>query len=167
MSKRQKFCLPAPHSKELRSRAGDLYKSGKSYQEIAEITKLPLSTLRNWCKRHGWKLAKPDQIEPTVTTALDEPIEIPGSLAEKQAVYTDHMSAAAVRLAQHVSKLDGESLVKAADKLLKSDQMARKALKLETEKPFCAIQIGVLASPQAGKLHSLVRPQKALSETES
>ncbi len=165
MSKRPKFCLPAPHSRDLRGRARDLYQSGKTYQEIAEITKLPLSTLRNWCKRDGWKLAKPDQVDLTVATVPDEPVEVPESLSlrERQEFFQEKMTAAAVRLAEHVSKLDGEQLVKSADKLLKATQNARTSLKLDKQTGNPIIQIGVLCQP----LPSMVRPSKQLPDAES
>ena len=162
MSRRQKLCLPAPHSKELRDLAGDLYKSGKSYQEIAEVTKLPLSTLRNWCKRDGWKLTKaqPDSELPIADGVPADAEEIPSELSERQTFYTERMSDAACRLAAHVATLEGEQIAAKADKLLKADQVARKALKLDTTTGNPVIQIGVLLSSPAKRGNVVLRNRR-------
>lgn len=169
MNGRQKLSLPPPRPAEERSKARELYLAGNSYQEINQETNIPVSTLRNWCKRDGWKLAKSQPNEFEIVPSDAEEVEVPESLAEKQEFYETHMSEAAVRLAAHVSKLDGEGIVKISDKLLKADTTARKALKLTEKQPFQIIQIGVLAQSPAKRdrldhLPSLVRPQKATTE---
>ena len=171
VSKRQKFCLPAPHPREVRERARSLYESGEDYQAIHEITGLPLSTLRNWRKRDGWERAR-SQPEPesepltVVPAESEEPIDVPGRLPEMQEIYTERMAAAAIRLSEHVSKLDGGELVKQADRLLKADKTARAALKLETDRRVPVIQIGVLCQPvtESKPLHSYARPRRISSE---
>ena len=147
---RQKLSLPAPRPAAERSKARELYLAGNSYQEINEETNIPVSTLRNWCKRDGWKLTKSQPVlEFEIVPSDAEDVEIPESLAEKQELYETHMSEAAVRLADHVSKLDGEGIVKISDKLLKADTTARRALRLEPDRPTQIIQIGVLAQSPA------------------
>jgi len=79
-----------------------------------------------------------------------------------------------VKLAAHISKLDGEQLVRSADKLHKAMQSARASLKLDGDRPVPVIQIGILAQSPArraqealdydGPLPSLVRPQEAFAE---
>jgi hypothetical protein len=171
---RQKFSLPAPRPAAERSRSRELFLAGSTYQEISEETNIPLSTLRNWCARDGWKLAKlqPD-FELVIADDLPEAEEIPSELWDQQNFYQEKMSGAACRLAAHVATLQGEQIAAKADKLLKADQVARKALKLSEDKPFQIIQIGILAKSPAKQdqrrilgegLPSLVRPQKPAVE---
>ena len=148
---------------ELREKARTLYEAGQTRREIAEATGLSLNTIAAWRKRDGW--AQPAQALEIVPSTEVEPIEMPASFAEKQAVYTDKMSEAAVRLAHHVAALDGENLVKASDKISKGDLTARRALKLESNKPNQVIQIGILCGQQvvaesSERLHSAVRPRR-------
>jgi hypothetical protein len=149
-----KGSLPVPHPVELREKARALYESGMTRREIADETGLSLNTVAAWRKRDGW--AKPAQALEMIVPAM-EPIEMPASLIEKQEVYTDKMSEAAVRLAHHVAALDGEGLIKAADKISKGDLTARRALRLSEDKPYPVIQIAVLAQQTDSKpnLHSV------------
>lgn len=169
---RQKFCLPSPHPKELRDRARSLYESGAGYQEINEATGLPCSTIRNWRKRDSWCRANshPDFELVIADDVPAEAEEIPSELWDQQNFYQEKMSDSACRLAAYVATLKGEQIAAKATNLLKADAVSRKALKLETERPFQIIQIGVLAQSPAKQdqrrraLPSLVRPQESTVE---
>jgi hypothetical protein len=165
---RRKALPPLPV--EVRAQALVMHANGVPSIEIADRLNLKAATVRSWIRRQRKKdsLAEQPDLESVIEVDVPEAtVEIPDSLAEKQVFYQDRMADAAVRLAAHVSELDADALVKSADKLLKADQTARKALKLEGDKPVCAIQIGVLCqSPQSGRLPSAIRPRKLL-KTES
>lgn len=131
--------------------------------DIARELKLPVGTIYSWSKRDAWS----GRLEAQRLTGIDaetsktvakvvkvyqsrvEPSNL--DLAEKQQHYQAKLGDAAVRLADHVATLNGSELVSQADKLLKADQIARKALKLESEKPSTVIQIGVLAQSRDTK----------------
>lgn len=151
--------LPA-RSKEQRERARQLFEGGERLTDVARELSIPENTLRCWRRRGKWARAA-DMI--LVAAEATQPTEIPETLAEKQDLYAKRMSDAAVRLAEHVATLDGQSLVKSADKLLKADQTARKALKLDKGEFNPVIQLGVLCQP----LPSMVRPSKQLPDAES
>ena len=74
------------------------------------------------------------------------------SFEEKQRRYADAMAASAVRFAETVKALSPQGLVASADKIAKLDQVARKALKLEKEKPRMAINIRMLAEGKIPRL---------------
>jgi len=146
------------HPKEIRDKAFRLFVEGKHPNDISYELQIPVGTLYNWMRRDKWEIRKTAEqagvdAETSVrvakqlakTTKPTEPTNL--TLTEKQERYQELMGDAAVRLADHVATLEGPQLVAAADKLLKADQIARKALKLETEKPSTVIQIGVLAQP--------------------
>jgi hypothetical protein len=160
---RPKFSLPSPRSKKERSYCRELYLAGNSYHDISDMTQVPVSTLRNWCVRDGWKKSQPPMDIVVAAPAESEPVEMPDTLPERQEFFVERTSAAAVKLAAHISKLDGEQLVRSADKLHKAIQSARTSLKLDTDRPACVIQIGVLARSPAKeaskRLHSFVRPK--------
>ena len=148
------------HPKEVREHAFRLYKDGHSQIHIAHDLGIPVGTVYGWCKRDHWDMrAKAERAGVDAETApklarvltertkAGEPSNL--DLAEKQARYQALMGDAALRVAEHVATLEGDKLVASADKLFKADQIARKALKLETEKPSTVIQIGVLANSPA------------------
>jgi transposase-like protein len=158
--------LPAPLPNDLREAALAAHKAGERAVEIADRLNLKAVTVRSWIRRQR---KKDSPAQPVLTPVVEivqpqEEIEIPSELPEKQSFYTSRMEDAACRLANHVSKLDGEGLVKAADRLKKADETARRALKLETDRPQCAIQIAVLAAPvpesKSKPLHSFLRPRR-------
>jgi hypothetical protein len=149
---RQKFFVPPQRSKEERNRAESLYRSGKSYREISEaLNNLPISTLRNWCRRHAWKITKPDTA--IVTAASEELGEVPGDLPSQQEEYENNMRRAAVAMSRKVAMMPAEEIVQKADRIKAADQTSRRALRIESEKPFAVIQIGVLAAPYKVKRH--------------
>jgi len=135
--------LPVPRPSEIREKALALHKSGVSPRDVADQMSLPLGTVKSWVYRSRNKDAQQLAIVPAET----EEIEIPSELIEKQTFYTERMSDAACRLADHVSRLDGEALVKNADRVLKADKTARTALKLDVGSFNPIIQIGVLCQP--------------------
>jgi uncharacterized protein YjcR len=146
-----------------------MFCDGKAKTDIAFELQIPVGTIYAWGKRDQWDTRKgvesagvTAETSQTVAKALakvskaTEPSDM--ELAEKQARYQSLMGDAAVRVAEHVAALDSEALVATADKLVKSDTWARKALKLETEKPSTVIQIGVLAQSPAREAQKRSEP---------
>jgi hypothetical protein len=126
--------------------------------------------VKSWLYRQRKKDAQSAPVAATILPAeTDELIEIPSELSEKQTFYTDRMSDAACRLADYVSRLDGDGLVRNADKISKGDKTARAALKLDTTTGNPIIQLSVLCAPVSDPkpLPSMVRPQKQLPDAES
>jgi Phage terminase small subunit len=128
----------------------------KPVNDIAFELRLSPGLIRSWKKRDRWsqriQVAKANPQmghEEIVTLAKrdDLDLEIPPELAERQTEYQDKLGAAAIRLANHIENMDGDELVQKADKISKADAVARKALKLETEKPHSLINLAVLCQP--------------------
>jgi hypothetical protein len=107
------------------------------------------------------KEAKPDLQVAIVSAAPEEVPDLP-TLPEKQQFFQEKTADAAVKLAAHMTTLDGPELVRAADKLLKAAQTARASLKLDKE-AHSVIQIAVLASSPA----KLARDRRMLEEREN
>jgi len=74
------------------------------------------------------------------------------TLSEAQVEYETHSQAAALRIARIIKRTPDAQLIASADKIEKLDKIARKALKLETEKPRSAINIRLLASGMVSRL---------------
>jgi Putative ATPase subunit of terminase (gpP-like) len=155
--------LPAPIDAVVRQKARDLFFSGESNCcEIARQLSLSENTVRGWCAREKWRAQlKIAENRPTLPVEkreelaksegpLFEPTNL--DLAEKQEHYTQSTTDAACRLADHLATLNGAEIVKSADKILKADQIARKALRLETDRPAVLIDLKILSAP--------VRPSK-------
>lgn len=122
-----------------------MFEAGASYREINETVGTPISTLRVWCKRDEWKVAaKPDQLATSPATLDDD---VPIDLPSQQQEYQTNMARAAVVMSRKVAAMPSEEVIQKADKLKSLDVVNRKALKIESEKPVCAIQIGVLCQP--------------------
>ena len=85
-------------------------------------------------------------IQQPATNSLGEAELESLAFAEKQSRYSTMMAESALRFAETVKALSPQGLVASADKIAKLDQVARKALKLENEKPRSIINIGLLAS---------------------
>ena len=139
-----------------------MYLDGKPLTDIAFETRIPASTIRAWSRRDQWDARKGVAIAMSMDAETARAVEIasqppqidtPTDLAEKQTEYQKKFSDAAVRLARHVATLQGPELIQQADKLAKADAVARKALKLETEKPSTVIQIGILANKRTANEH--------------
>ena len=143
-----KGTLPAPLPMDQRRRARELWESGESYGTIESQLDVKVSTLKSWRARDKWTRTKPssDELAVIPTEIVEDVPDLP-TLAEKQEFFQEKTSDAAVKLAAHMGSLDGPQLVQHADKLLKATQTARKSLKLDTERPACVIQLGVLCAP--------------------
>jgi hypothetical protein len=164
VSGRQKLSLPPPRPAAERSKARELYLADKSYQEISEETNIPVSTLRNWCARDGWKLAKsqPDEFE-IVPSREEIDTAIPDTLQECAEEYESNMAAASVIVSRRIAQMPPDEVVQKADRIKQIDSTARKALRIENDRPLTVIQIGVLAQSPAKReqaLHSVVRPRR-------
>ena len=86
---------------------------------------------------------------------------------EKQDRYTETMATQALRIAEEIKKLPAKMLILHADKLAKLDAIARKALKLETEKPTSIVAVAFLAAPAEPRLirsHVAAEPGVCLAE---
>jgi len=62
------------------------------------------------------------------------------------------MATQAIRIAEEIKKLPAHSLIAQADKLAKLDAIARKALKLEADKPASIVAVAFLAAPAEPKV---------------
>jgi len=71
---------------------------------------------------------------------------------EAQVEYENYTKATALRIARIIKRTPDAQLIASADKIEKLDKIARKALKLESEKPRMAINIRMLAE---GKIRRL------------
>ena len=147
-----------------------MFESGASYREISETVGTPISTCRVWAKRDAWSRAKSESNE--IVIGDDPEIAIHDmDLPEQAETYEADMRIAALKFSHHVKNLPPDQIAARADKIKSLDGVNRRALKIETERPPVAIQIGVLMSSPAKldqkRLHSLVRPAKQLPAAES
>ena len=161
------------HSLEVRERAFQLYKQTRDYAHVSLETGVPDATLRSWSSREKWatRIAAENAIPDSNAETIKGVLKVVSSecrpatpsnldLAEKQAKYTDTMGDVALRIAEHANSLEGKELVQVADKLLKADAIARKALKLETEKPSTVINVALLS-------HSTEKQPRLVSDSSS
>ncbi|MFZ3376216.1 MAG: hypothetical protein WA183_11745 [Chthoniobacterales bacterium] len=141
-----------PHPPELKERGYQLYEQGKSNPEIANALDIPVSTLARWSSKGKWKLRRQlasrpgielGALTPTDQDILDEISQL--TFEEKQALYDEMMSDHALRVAYIVKGLSPQGVVVNADKIKKLDETARKALKLESDKPRPLINIALLS----------------------
>jgi len=157
---------------ELREKAFQLYRRGKSHAQIAEAVGIPRSTIGQWSSRYKW--ADRAKTLPTLYDQLKQDgltgntPEPPGTnestFGEKQTAYRDRMAAQAVRVAEIVAKMPDAMLLASADKVEKLDKIARKALNLETASPAVVVNIGLLSQgTQSRRAIALPAVQPALS----
>jgi Phage terminase small subunit len=146
--------LPRPRSLEERDKAKSLYESGATCRTISDELAVPASTIRVWALRDKWQKS-----EPQTAIVPQSEIEelIPDSLSACAEEYETNMATASVIVSRHVAQMPANEVVQKADRLKSFDGVARRALKIESEKPRCVIQLAVLASSPA-------RHQKQLSE---
>lgn len=148
------------HSPEAKERGYQVWKETQDATEVALALSIPSSTIRSWCARYKWADRLAIEQTPGVTLSAETAAQLakaqptrsaaPASnldLTEKQTKYTDTMGDVALRIAEHAASLEGKELVQQADKLLKADQIARKALKLEHQAPHTVVQIALLNTP--------------------
>ena len=74
------------------------------------------------------------------------------TLSEAQVDYETHSHETALRIARIIKRTPDAQLIANADKLEKLDKIARKALKLEVDKPQSAINIKLLANGNLPRL---------------
>ena len=79
---------------------------------------------------------------PAVVDALPENL----ALFEAQKLYEDGMRREALLFVQSLSEMTDAQKLASADKIEKRDKIARKALKLETDKPRSLLNLTLLAS---------------------
>ena len=91
-------------------------------------------------------------IQQPATNSLGEAELESLAFAEKQSRYSTMMAESALRFAETVKALSPQGLVASADKIAKLDQVARKAVKLESDKPRSAINIRLLAGGGVSRL---------------
>ncbi|MEY2493517.1 MAG: hypothetical protein QOJ45_9 [Verrucomicrobiota bacterium] len=135
------------HSPEVKERAFQLYVEANSLPQIGAELTIPISTIARWSSKGGWKARKALLATGQDGNAAGElPVYSDLLLAEKQNQYTEKMGDVALRFAEHAHGLHGKELVQVADKLLKADALARKALKIEELAPAQIVQIALLSA---------------------
>jgi hypothetical protein len=168
-----KGSLPTPLDTALRQQARTLWEAGESYASIEAELGIRPSTLKSWRKRDAWARSVEPAAEPVVIVPVEDAEPIDDDLEGRQIEYIDRLSRTAVRFARYVDSLDGETVTRIADKIMKSDKTARAALKLDVDRPVPVIQLAVLCGDSPPRrairktekpLHSAVRP--ALPESE-
>jgi len=137
-----------PLPKQTRDKAVQLFRDGLRPFEVANQLELSDSTVRSWYAKWKRDVAKAEMTLAVSTLTEDtEATEEDLSLPEAQQTYDQNFRRAAITLSEHAAKMNASELVQKADKIAKADLVARKALKLDTTKPFPVIQIGILAQP--------------------
>jgi transposase-like protein len=150
------------YAPELREKAFKLYCEEMTFATISERWDVPVKVLHRWSCDNKWKQrreelrakqratdAGPTSPDPALLDAPPENL----SLLEAQVEYENYTKAAALRIARIIKRTPDAQLIASADKIEKLDKIARKALKLESEKPRMAINIRMLAE---GKIRRLV-----------
>jgi transposase-like protein len=149
------------YAPELRERAFKLYYEEITFATISERWDIPVKVLHRWSCDNKWKqrreelrakqratdagLTPPD---PALVDALPENL----TLFEAQVDYETHTQETALRIARVIKRTPDAQLIANADKIEKLDKIARKALKLETEKPRMAINLRLLAFGNVARL---------------
>src|SRR5437867_2297731 len=139
-----------------------MYLAGAPMSDIAYELRIAAPTIRAWKKREHWDrqktiAAENPQMDSEKIMALakrdDLELEIPPELAERQTEYTDKMGEVAVKLAHHIAGMGADEILARSQKVKDIDAVARKALRLEENKPAVLIDLKILSQP--------VRPSKA------
>jgi transposase-like protein len=149
------------YAPELREKAFKLYCEEITFATISERWDVPVKVLHRWSCDNKWKQRR-DELrakqratdagstspDPALVDAPPENL----TLFEAQLDYETHTQATALRIARIIKRTPDAQLIASADKVEKLDKIARKALKLETEKPRSAINIRLLASGMVSRL---------------
>ncbi len=158
------------HPAEVREKAFDLWRKGSNFDEVGAKLSIPPATIAGWSARLKWKARRhvmenggdlvkagfcAPPAEETPDTISREAID-GMSFDEKQQAYTDALASEAVRMAQIVRALPSNQVLSNADKIAKLDATARKALRLETDKPAIVVNVGFLAGPAEPKREKLI-----------
>src|SRR5438552_16647437 len=152
------------YAPELREKAFKLYCEEITFATISERWDVPVKVLQRWSSDNNWKQRREElrakqratdagstSPDPALVDALPENL----SLSEAQVDYENYTQATALRIARIIKRTPDAQLIASADKIEKLDKIARKALKLESEKPRMAINIRFLAE---GKIPRLAIP---------
>jgi hypothetical protein len=153
-----------PHPKEIRRKAFALFQQGNQFVDIAYEIGVAAPTVRSWAMREHWrqqvKIAQEQpELKPEEIVAIarrGEPLDIPEELSEQQKLYQGNMAAAAIAMSERVKEMDADEALSKSSKIKDLDAVARKALKLETEKPAALIQLNILARKQTRVAHANV-----------
>ena len=171
-----------PHALELREKAYKMFTQRMPLAKIGEALEVPADTVRKWSSKGKWKArmlaSGGTSAQPRVgaeTPATNDDIDaqlaklIALPFAEKQQAYLDIMANESLRAALSITKVPHAALVQNADKVKKLDEVARRALKIEDNKPTVVVNVGLLSQPQAIAAHILpaaTRPQLAHGASE-
>jgi transposase-like protein len=158
------------HPPEFKERGYRLYEQGKSNPEIAKELRIPLSTINRWSSKEKWKLRKqlaglhetelgPGLVPNSSLTdeAEQRALDREKTLPEAQRDYEETMQAQALRIMRAIEEIPDELLIANADRIAKLDLTARKALKLDSNKPRQLINIALLS-------HGVVKPARIASD---
>src|SRR5437868_577743 len=155
------------YAPELRKKAFKLYCEEMTFATISERWDVPVKVLQRWSCDNQWKQRREelrakqratDAGSTLPTPALVDALPENLSLLEAQVEYENYTKATALRIARIIKRTPDAQLIASADKIEKLDKIARKALKLESEKPRMAINIRFLAE---GKVRRLVNASGA------
>jgi hypothetical protein len=147
-----------PHPPELKEHGYRLYEQGKSNPAIAAELEIPLSTINRWSSKEKWKLRRQFASRPGTelgaglapnSSLTDEAeqraLDREKTLPEAQRDYEEAMQTQALRIMRTIEEMPDELLIANADRIAKLDLTARKALKLDSNKPRQLINIALLS----------------------
>ena len=150
------------YSEEQKEEAYKLYASGMKLIDVGPKLGIKASTIGKWSSRYKWRNRKIAELReagfvPKVSPEAGRPnksTEIPENmtLSEAQTFYEERMRREALEFVAELANMPQALKLAAADKIEKRDKIARKALKLETEKPPVAINIRMLAAGNIRRL---------------
>ena len=149
------------YAPELREKAFKLYCEEMTFATISERWDVPVKVLHRWSCDNQWKQRREqlrakqratDAGSTSPTPALVDVLPENLSLSEAQIEYESFTKATALRIARIIKRTPDAQLIASADKIEKLDKIARKALKLESEKPRMAINIRMLAEGKVARL---------------
>jgi len=149
------------YAPELREKAFKLYCEEITFATISERWDIPVKVLQRWSCDNKWKQRREELRAKQRTTdagstspnaALVDALPENLTLSEAQVNYETHSQAAALRIARIIKRTPDAQLIASADKIEKLDKIARKALKLETDKARMAINIRLLAGGMVSRL---------------
>ena len=149
------------YAPELREKAFKLYCEEITFATISERWDVPVKVLQRWSCDNKWKQRREElrakqratdagstSANPALVDVLPENL----TLSEQQKLYEEAMRLEAIRFVRELANMPEALKIAAADKIEKRDKIARKALKLETDKPPVAINIRMLAEGMVGRV---------------
>ena len=128
-------------------------KQGMPFVDIAYEIGVAAPTVRSWAMREHWRQQvkiqreNPELDSETIVAIArrGEEIEIPEELGEQQKLYQGNMAKAAIAMSERVKEMDTDEALSKSSKIKDLDAVARKALKLESERPSTLLQLNILA----------------------